>query len=309
MGLPFGRGARDGAARCRTPARSHVRHRGPVRRAGDGVRHAGVRPARASRRAADPGRDRDRRPRVLRDRGDPGVDGRAHAVRRRLRARRGPLLRTAERLHRPADRRVPVDRAAAPNRRRLRAPGRRRAVRRAALPRREPRRGRVAVRGGRAMGRDPRTRTARRLEGPRGVRRRDPARDGPDPRGPRDLAVRDARDEVRGAGGRARRCARDVRGPAPGRVRPDRAEPVRADPGARPADGDRGGAPAAGRAAPEPGAQPRVEGRDPRHAAGRRRRVRRERLGAAAAGFAFGLGLGGLLGVSLLSEAGKMGEP
>ena len=31
--------------------------------------------------------------------------------------------------------------------------------------------------------------------------------------------------------------------------------------------------------------------------------------GPAAAGFAFGLGLGGLLGVSLLSEAGKMGEP
>jgi hypothetical protein len=31
--------------------------------------------------------------------------------------------------------------------------------------------------------------------------------------------------------------------------------------------------------------------------------------GSAAAGFAFGLGLGGLLGVSLLSEAGKMGEP
>ena len=30
--------------------------------------------------------------------------------------------------------------------------------------------------------------------------------------------------------------------------------------------------------------------------------------GSAAAGFAFGLGLGGLLGVSLLSEAGKMGE-
>jgi hypothetical protein len=28
--------------------------------------------------------------------------------------------------------------------------------------------------------------------------------------------------------------------------------------------------------------------------------------GPAAAGFAFGLGLGGLLGVSLLSEAGKM---
>jgi len=31
--------------------------------------------------------------------------------------------------------------------------------------------------------------------------------------------------------------------------------------------------------------------------------------GSAAAGLAFGLGLGGLLGVSLLSEAGKMGEP
>jgi hypothetical protein len=31
--------------------------------------------------------------------------------------------------------------------------------------------------------------------------------------------------------------------------------------------------------------------------------------GPAAAGFAFGLGLGGLLGVSLLSEAGKMEEP
>ena len=31
--------------------------------------------------------------------------------------------------------------------------------------------------------------------------------------------------------------------------------------------------------------------------------------GPAAAGLAFGLGLGGLLGVSLLSEAGKMGEP
>ena len=31
--------------------------------------------------------------------------------------------------------------------------------------------------------------------------------------------------------------------------------------------------------------------------------------GPAAAGFAFGLGLGGLLGVSLLSGAGKMGEP
>ena len=58
------------------------------------------------------------------------------------------------------------------------------AVRRVPLPRREPRRRRVAVRGGRAVARDPRTRTARRVEGPRGVRRRDPARDGPDPRRP-----------------------------------------------------------------------------------------------------------------------------
>jgi hypothetical protein len=31
--------------------------------------------------------------------------------------------------------------------------------------------------------------------------------------------------------------------------------------------------------------------------------------GPAAAGVAFGMGLGGLLGVSLLSEAGKMVEP
>ena len=140
------------------------------------------------------------------------LDGRAHPVRRRLRARRGPLLRPAERLHRPADRRVPVDRAAAPDRRRLRAPGGRRRVRRVPLPRREPRRRRVAVRGGRPVARDPRTRTARRVEGPRGVRRRDRARHGPDPRGPRDLAVRDARDEVRGAGGRARGRAREGRG-------------------------------------------------------------------------------------------------
>jgi hypothetical protein len=31
--------------------------------------------------------------------------------------------------------------------------------------------------------------------------------------------------------------------------------------------------------------------------------------GPAAAGLAFGLGLGGMLGVSLLAEHGKMGEP
>ena len=60
--------------------------------------------------------------------------------------------------------------------RRLRAAGRGRRCSRAALPRGEPRRRRVAVRGGRPVARDPRTRTARRLEGPRGVRRRDPAR-------------------------------------------------------------------------------------------------------------------------------------
>jgi hypothetical protein len=85
--------------------------------------------------------------------------------------------------------------------------------------------------------------------------------------------------------------------------------PFRADPGTGPADRDRGGAQAAGRASPEPGAQPAW--RDAilvTLLAGVVAYVVND-SGPAAAGFAFGLGLGGLLGVSLLSEAGKMGEP
>ncbi len=71
VGVPLRRRARDRPARRRPSARAHVRDGGSVRRAGDGVRDAGLRAARAPRRPADPGRYRDRRPRVLRRRGDP----------------------------------------------------------------------------------------------------------------------------------------------------------------------------------------------------------------------------------------------
>ena len=157
VGVPVGRRARDRVARGGASARAHVRDGGSVRRAGDGVRDARVRAARAPGRPAGSRRDRDRRPLVLRARGCPLVDGRPHPVRRRVRARRGPVLRPAERLHRPVDRRVPVDRAAASEPRRLRAPGRGGAVRRAALSRREPGRRGLAVRGGRPVARHPRT--------------------------------------------------------------------------------------------------------------------------------------------------------
>src|SRR5262245_43507427 len=278
LGVPVDRDAGGIAARRRPPARSHLRRDHPVRRPRHGVRDARVRAARAPGRAAGAGRDRHHRPAVPRARGGPVVDGRAHAVRRRLRARRRPLLRPAERVHRPADRRLPLGGPPAPNLCGRRAPGGGSTVRRPAVPRLEPRRRGLAVRRARAVGRRPRTRTPRRVEGHRRVRRLHARRPRAAAPGARDLAVRDARDPVRGAGGRAGRRDREVRGPAAGRVRPDRPEPVRADPGARSARHDRCRPVAAGSAPPEPARQPGLAGRDPGDPARGRGRLPRERL-------------------------------
>ena len=250
VAFPSRRSRRHSSRRDISP--THVRDGGPVRRARHGVRDARVRPARTPRRAARPGRDRDRGPRVLRARGDPRMDGGAHPVRRRLRARRRQLLRPAERVHRSLDRLVPVGGAPPADRSRRRAPGRRGTVR--GLPYVGANLGGgvslfaaaglwLAVRERERLG------LWKGLGVFVGVTLVGAACDPPRAR---DLSVRDACRAVRGGRGRDRRGAREVPRPPPGRVRPHRAQPVRADPRDRSPGRDRGRAPSTRGASSEP---------------------------------------------------------